>query len=114
MYRRKFVRGVSPGEPDALHLHQLIHKRLVRWSIQNKSEPVRTRGNPATSPYLWTLNLGAIIPAVLFWNSSLGLALSALFFIVTYVWIYSRLVRFQAPGWLVRRRPHIHSVSGST
>lgn len=108
VYRRKFVRGVSPGAPDALHLHQLIHKRLVRWSIANKSESVRTRGNSATSPYLWTLNLTAVVPAVLFWNSPSGLAISALAFMTAYVWLYSRLARFGAPGWLIRRRPHTH------
>jgi UDP-GlcNAc:undecaprenyl-phosphate/decaprenyl-phosphate GlcNAc-1-phosphate transferase len=111
VYRRKFVRGVSPGAPDAMHLHQLIHKRLVRWSIAKKSEPLRTRGNPATSPYLWALNLAAVLPAVLFWNSPLGLATSALAFMATYVWLYHRLVTFQVPSWLVRHRPLAHGAS---
>ncbi|WP_440966830.1 MraY family glycosyltransferase [Massilia sp. GER05] len=29
IYRRKFVRKVSPGAPDALHLHGLVFRRLV-------------------------------------------------------------------------------------
>ena len=38
MYRRKFVRGVATGAPDGIHLHTLIHRRLVRWTLQNNPE----------------------------------------------------------------------------
>jgi hypothetical protein len=29
IYRKKFVRGKSPGAPDGVHLHMLVYKRLV-------------------------------------------------------------------------------------
>lgn len=100
IYRRRIVRGQSPGAPDAMHLHQLINKRLVRWRACDFDTPIRARGNSLTSPYLWGLNLLAAIPAVIFWDDSLILSAFILLFIVTYVWLYARIVRFQSPAWL--------------
>ena len=31
IYRRKVVRGVATAEPDGIHLHTLIHRRIVRF-----------------------------------------------------------------------------------
>lgn len=100
IYRRKFIQGQSPGAPDALHLHQIINKRLVRWSIEGKPGSLRSRGNARTSPYLWGLSTMATVPAVLFWDNSTLLAGFILLFVVSYVWVYSRLVKFRTPGLL--------------
>lgn len=106
IYRRKFVRGQSPGEPDAMHLHQMINKRLVRWRVKAHTESIRSRGNSLTSPYLWVLNKLAVIPAMLFWNNSLILLAFIILFTGTYVWLYGTIVQFRAPHWLfLYRRP---------
>lgn len=105
MYRRKFVRGVATGAPDGIHLHTLIHRRLVRWTLQNNPERRRlTRRNSMTSPYLWMLCLMSIIPSVLWWNSTAVLSWFLLVFMVAYIWLYSRIVRFKTPRWMVFRR----------
>lgn len=105
MYRRKFVRGVATGAPDGIHLHTLIHRRLVRWTLQNNPERRRlTRRNSMTSPYLWMLCLMSIIPSVLWWNSTPILLGFMLAFMVAYIWLYSRIVRFKTPRWMVFRR----------
>lgn len=100
IYRRKFVRGRSPGAPDALHLHQLINKRVVRWRVKAQTGSIRARGNAATSPYLWTLNLLAVVPAVLFWDKPAALLAFIFLFMVAYVWLYRSIVRFRTPRWL--------------
>lgn len=100
IYRRKFIRGQSPGSPDAMHLHQVINKRLVRWRVSEKSGSIRSRGNAMTSPYLWILHVLAATPAVIFWNNSLILGGFIALFVVSYVWIYARIVRFQTPRLL--------------
>ncbi|MEO8151871.1 MAG: glycosyltransferase [Rhizobacter sp.] len=105
MYRRKFVRGVPTGAPDGIHLHTLIHRRLIRWTLQNNLERRRlTRRNSMTSPYLWLLCLVSIIPAVLWWNSTPILTGFLLAFMASYVWLYWRIVRFKTPRWMVFRR----------
>ena len=105
IYRRKFLRDVSPGLPDGLHLHSLIYRRLMRWAIGNKSAKELTRRNSMTSPYLWMLCMTAVVPAVLFWDNTPVLAAFVLLFGITYVALYWRIVRFKAPRWLVFRRP---------
>lgn len=104
MYRRKFVRGVSPGLPDGVHLHMLIFKRLVRWTVGRRDARAITRRNAMTSPYLWLLSLMAVIPATLLWSHTWLLALLCVVFISFYVWLYAQIVRFNVPGWMILRK----------
>lgn len=105
MYRRKLVRGVATGAPDAIHLHTLIHRRLIRWTLSNNLERRRlTRRNSMTSPYLWMLCMVSVIPSVLWWHSTPVLTSFLFAFIFLYLWLYSRIVRFKTPRWMVFRR----------
>ena len=105
IYRRKVVRGVATGLPDGIHLHTLIHRRLIRWTLAENHERRRlTRRNSMTSPYLWLLCLSSVIPSLLWWNSTAVLSWFLLLFVVLYVWLYARIVRFRTPKWLIFRR----------
>jgi len=42
-----------------------------------------------------------IVPATLFWQSPLLLACAALAFVAVYLWLYSCIVRFRTPHWLL-------------
>jgi UDP-N-acetylmuramyl pentapeptide phosphotransferase/UDP-N-acetylglucosamine-1-phosphate transferase len=103
MYRRKFIRGRPIGMPDGVHLHSLIYRRLMRWAVGNKSAKVLTKRNSMTAPYLWMLCMLSIAPAMLFWNSSGVLGIFIFMFAGTYVFLYSRIVRFKVPNWLIVR-----------
>lgn len=105
MYRRKVVRGVATAQPDGIHLHTLIHRRLIRWTLAENTVPRRlTRRNSMTSPYLWMLCLMSVIPSLLWWQSTLVLSCFLLLFVVSYVWLYTCIVRFKTPKWLIFRR----------
>jgi UDP-N-acetylmuramyl pentapeptide phosphotransferase/UDP-N-acetylglucosamine-1-phosphate transferase len=105
MYRRKVVRGVATAAPDGIHLHTLIHRRLIRWTLAENRERRRlTRRNSMTSPYLWMLCLSSVVPSLLWWNNTTVLYCFLLLFVVTYVWLYARIVRFKTPRWLIFRR----------
>ena len=104
MYRRKFIRGRPIGMPDGVHLHSLIYRRLIRWAIGNKSAKALTRRNSMTAPYLWLLCMLSVLPAVVFWDNSPILGVFILLFAGTYVYLYARIVRFRAPGWMIFRR----------
>jgi UDP-N-acetylmuramyl pentapeptide phosphotransferase/UDP-N-acetylglucosamine-1-phosphate transferase len=103
IYRKRFVRGMSPGIPDGVHLHMLIYKRLMRWAVGSKSARILTQRNSMTSPYLWLLCLVAAVPATLFWRHTLHLFCFVMVFIVAYVWLYLRIIRFRVPRWMVVR-----------
>ncbi len=105
IYRRKVVRGVATGLPDGIHLHTLIHRRLIRWTLADNHERRRlTRRNSMTSPYLWLLCLSSVVPSLLWWDSTAVLSCFLLLFIASYVWLYARIVRFKTPRWLIFRR----------
>jgi UDP-N-acetylmuramyl pentapeptide phosphotransferase/UDP-N-acetylglucosamine-1-phosphate transferase len=105
IYRRRFIRKASPGLPDGVHLHQLVLRRLSRWAIGSRESRALSHSNSMSSPYLWLLSACAVFPATLLWRRTGWLVLLVCLFCVTYVWLYSRLVRFRTPRWL-RRADH--------
>lgn len=104
IYRKKILRKMSPGLPDGLHLHHLIFYRLARWLVGRQEARHLMRRNSRTSPYLWGLAALSVAPSMLFWRSDLALILCLLLFIVGYLWLYWRLIRFRAPRILLRRK----------
>jgi len=107
IWRRRFKRGVPVSEPDGLHLHQLVFRRLVRASLRRS----RRRGalsNAMASPYLWVLALIGLVPATLWWDNAWALCASLLVFAGVYLWLYSRLVLWRRPGWLTLSMPRSH------
>lgn len=104
VYRKKIIRGQSPGMPDGLHFHMLVYKRLVRWMVGSRETQHLLHRNSRTSPYLWGVASLTVIPAILFWQNTLALQLACLIFAVGYVWLYRRIVRFRSPRWMVTNR----------
>jgi UDP-N-acetylmuramyl pentapeptide phosphotransferase/UDP-N-acetylglucosamine-1-phosphate transferase len=104
IYRKKFLRGMSPGVPDGVHLHMLVYKRLMRWAVGSREAKELTSRNSLTSPYLWILCLSTVIPSVLWWHSTPILASFLVAFMALYVFLYWSIVRFKSPKWMVIRR----------
>jgi UDP-N-acetylmuramyl pentapeptide phosphotransferase/UDP-N-acetylglucosamine-1-phosphate transferase len=97
IYRRKILQRTAPGLPDARHLHQFIYRRVLRGASFPKNDKRCEKLNSATSPFLWCLSLIAIFPAVLFWDKTEWLIVFTAVFILTYLWLYRSIVRFQIP-----------------
>ncbi|MGT2460010.1 MraY family glycosyltransferase [Cupriavidus basilensis] len=104
IYRKRMLRGISPGIPDGVHLHMLIYKRLMRWAVGSRDERQRLRRNSLTAPYLWILSLLAVLPASIFWANGMVLCVFVALFVLTYVWLYWRIVRFKVPKWMIIRK----------
>ena len=104
IYRKKILRGMSPGVPDGVHLHMLIYKRVMRWGLGVRTAKAITRRNSMTSPYLWFICMLAVVPSMLFWDRPGWLAVFIVLFGASYVLLYWRIVRFRLPGWLIVRR----------
>ncbi|MDO9012703.1 MAG: hypothetical protein Q7U78_12990, partial [Gallionella sp.] len=41
--------------------------------------------------------------AVIFWDNSIALMAATLLYVVSYVWLYWRIVKFKTPRWMVKR-----------
>jgi UDP-N-acetylmuramyl pentapeptide phosphotransferase/UDP-N-acetylglucosamine-1-phosphate transferase len=102
IYRKKFLRGHSPGDPDGLHLHMLIYKRLIRSSASSGEHGELTRRNSAVAAYVWAISAMCALPALVFWKETPWLVAFSLFFCACYVWLYRRITRWKAPKWIIR------------
>ncbi len=110
MYRRRVLKGVGTSTADGIHLHTLIHRRVIRWATPGTAERRRasqerrkTARNSMTAPYLWALCLCSVAPALLWWNNTPMLLTCLALFFLGYVVLYWRIVRFQVPQWLIVR-----------
>lgn len=102
IWRRRFKRGTPIDHPDALHLHQLVFRRLVRVTFSRDSRhAIPALCNALASPYLWLLTLIGLVPATLWWDNTIILCISLLVFSLVYIWLYSRLVSWRGPSWLL-------------
>lgn len=103
IYRRKWLRKASPGQPDALHLHQLIFKRIVRGHINGGCSGLITRYNSRVAPYIWFVATLNAIFAVIFWQTTAVLMAASLAGCVLYVLVYNRLTSFRGLGKFPRK-----------
>ncbi|MBL8350037.1 MAG: glycosyl transferase [Burkholderiaceae bacterium] len=104
IYRRVRLRGQPAGMPDGIHLHSLIYRRIMRWAVGRQSKRTQARRNSMTSPYLWMLCMMAVVPAMLFWDSTAVLASFIVAFGFVYTTLYWRIVRFRSPRWMITKR----------
>jgi UDP-N-acetylmuramyl pentapeptide phosphotransferase/UDP-N-acetylglucosamine-1-phosphate transferase len=101
VYRRKVVRRVPSMAPDAIHLHSLVYRRLVRWAAGDRTPKALTRRNSMTSPFLWVLCLLNVLPAMIFWRNTSVLLIFLALFILTYLAMYAAITKFKIPKWMV-------------
>lgn len=101
IYRRKFIKKVSPGAPDALHLHTLVYRRVVFGRVQRSAARPWQR-NSAVTVFIVPVVAACIAASALFAHSNAaGITLVA-FQLFLYVAMYRRLVhgRWVIPGVL--------------
>lgn len=82
MYRRKIVKKSSMTENDRLHLHQLVYYRI-------------TKSNPDTSKYMWIRVFPFIAVSTYFYDNDFALISVIACFIIYYIYLYKKLVRFK-------------------
>ena len=99
IYRRKIHQGKNPGLPDGIHFHTLIYRRILNTTAV-KSKFDLLNANARTAPYLWLLSSFAVVPAILWWQSTPVLIAFTLLFTISYLWLYTKIVRFRTPGWM--------------
>jgi UDP-N-acetylmuramyl pentapeptide phosphotransferase/UDP-N-acetylglucosamine-1-phosphate transferase len=102
MYRRK-RRGQSTGHADALHLHSLVYRRIVRWKSFRAQPADHAARNSLASLVMWPMSVVGLAIGLLLWDRSLALQSAALAFAVFYVLVYRFIARFRVPRWMVLR-----------
>jgi len=95
IYRRKIHQNTAVGQPDGVHLHTLIYRRVLTPNFKKN-----LWANSMTSPYLWALTIAGVTPAIIWYRSTSKLAASCLVFFLFYVWLYKKIVNLKTPKWL--------------
>ena len=91
IYRRKLKHGISPGQPDNMHLHQLIHDNIVRRGERTCTNDT----NHCVAKYLWMPAITTAVLACNFWQSTPALAGFAIAYCIFYVVGYRRIARLK-------------------
>jgi UDP-N-acetylmuramyl pentapeptide phosphotransferase/UDP-N-acetylglucosamine-1-phosphate transferase len=89
---RRFIRKVSPGHPDRLHMHSLVRSRIIRKFINEKSV---TTKNAIVSPFVWVLAAMSSMLGTIFYKSTIILMISFGLFFISYWLIYSVIIRIK-------------------
>jgi UDP-N-acetylmuramyl pentapeptide phosphotransferase/UDP-N-acetylglucosamine-1-phosphate transferase len=98
IYRRG-LKHKPVSRPDRGHLHSLLFRRLDSRLGRRLGSSDRRR-NSVTTPYLWALCLGSVVPAVFMYDNFWALVASIAAFVAVYLALYRSIVRFRAPKWL--------------
>jgi UDP-N-acetylmuramyl pentapeptide phosphotransferase/UDP-N-acetylglucosamine-1-phosphate transferase len=108
-YRRRVLGGRPASAPDKLHMHTLFYRR-VRHRAQGRG---LNRRNSDASVWMMLFAGGSALPAVLWWSNGAFLLAAALAYVLIYLAIYRRLLRFRprpkrrwgkaGSGYVVRR-----------
>ena len=89
--KRRRRRGVSTGEPDRLHLHSLVKKRVVRQLFPRVNPLFR---NSITGMVMWFVALVPVLIAVRVSGNHLHLALGLGICAIAYSSLYARITQF--------------------
>lgn len=99
VYRRG-LKQKPVSRPDRGHLHSLLFRRLDSRLSRRIGGGLGRRRNSVTTPYLWALCLGSVVPAVFIYDNFWALLISIVAFVVVYLTLYRSIVRFRSPKWM--------------
>jgi UDP-N-acetylmuramyl pentapeptide phosphotransferase/UDP-N-acetylglucosamine-1-phosphate transferase len=88
--------GHHPGQPDKVHLHMLIHKRVAKKIFRNASPVIK---NSLTSVLIWPYAFLSSLIGFLFYNEATTLVAFYFLMVFFYHLVYLRLTRFR---WVIR------------
>ncbi|HMG60396.1 MAG TPA: glycosyltransferase [Burkholderiales bacterium] len=97
MYRRKVIQGQSPGQPDRMHMHQVIYMRLTQTRTDTSDPASLTRLNSMVAPFGWLITSACALPAAIFWRETQWLVTASIIFCVAYSLLYRQMLKRSRP-----------------
>lgn len=102
IYRRARYGVRHIGKPDARHLHQLIYRRIMKWTPSETDYAARSFRSAFTSVLIWPLILLSMVAAMVFWGHTAMLFACCGIFALTYTVTYISIARFKVPRFITR------------
>jgi UDP-N-acetylmuramyl pentapeptide phosphotransferase/UDP-N-acetylglucosamine-1-phosphate transferase len=84
--------GYHPGVPDRVHLHMLVHRRVVRPWLSSSSRALQ---NGLTSPFAWVYAAALAAWGCFFAKDTFALMTGFVLAALLYAGVYTRLTRFR-------------------
>ena len=100
MYRRNVVRDRPINQPDALHLHTLVYRRLLFSPAFPRNSEQLNALNAKVALFFWMPAAMFAGLACFFAQSTEAQLILILTYLAMYNWLYKRLVRFKAPVFM--------------
>jgi UDP-GlcNAc:undecaprenyl-phosphate GlcNAc-1-phosphate transferase len=100
MYRRNVIRNHSVNQPDALHLHTLVYRRILFNPKLKYTANQLNAVNAKVSLFFWFPAAIFSALACIFAESTEAQLVFMLIYLVMYNWLYRSLVRFNAPAFI--------------
>jgi len=97
IYRRKYVRSHPVSHPDALHLHTLIYRRLIRKQESKLNSVKVMTPNSKVAIYIWLFIFIDGILSILFYTNTIALTFFIVINFFAYSKIYRLIVNFRTP-----------------
>jgi UDP-N-acetylmuramyl pentapeptide phosphotransferase/UDP-N-acetylglucosamine-1-phosphate transferase len=98
MYRRNVIRNHPVNQPDALHLHTLVFRRILFNPALTYTANQLNAVNAKVALFFWLPASIFAVLACIFAESTKVQLLLMLFYLAMYNWFYLRLVRFKTPS----------------
>jgi UDP-GlcNAc:undecaprenyl-phosphate GlcNAc-1-phosphate transferase len=100
MYRRNVIRNNPVNQPDALHLHTLVYRRILfNPSLIYTANQLNTV-NAKVALFFWLPAAIFAFLACIFAESTEVQLVLMLIYLAMYNWLYLRLVRFNTPAFM--------------
>jgi UDP-N-acetylmuramyl pentapeptide phosphotransferase/UDP-N-acetylglucosamine-1-phosphate transferase len=100
MYRRNIIKDYPVNQPDALHLHSLVYRRLLFNPAFAYTSVQLNSVNAKVAVYFWVPALIFAGLACFFAESTNVQLVLMLIYLLMYIWLYLRLVRCNAPAFM--------------
>ena len=100
MYRRNVIRNHPVNQPDALHLHTLVYRRMLFNPELKYSANELNAVNAKVALFFWLPAAMFAALACIFSESTEAQLVLMLIYLGMYNWLYMRLVRFKAPAFM--------------
>jgi UDP-N-acetylmuramyl pentapeptide phosphotransferase/UDP-N-acetylglucosamine-1-phosphate transferase len=100
MYRRNVVRNHPVNQPDALHLHTLVYRRILFNPALTYTANQLNAVNAKVALFFWLPAAIFTVLACIYAESTKAQLVLMLIYLIMYNWLYLRLVRFKTPVFM--------------
>jgi UDP-GlcNAc:undecaprenyl-phosphate GlcNAc-1-phosphate transferase len=100
MYRRNVIRHDPVNQPDALHLHSLVYRRILFNPALTYTANQLNAVNAKVALLFWSPAAIFVVLACIFAESTGAQLVLMLLYLTMYNWLYMRLVRFKSPAFM--------------